>query len=168
MKQKFFFMLAAALFCAVAFTSCSKDKDDDSKEMVGDYFAMPCIDWKASKATVKSYMSDYEIINETSDIILYDGKYKEDMSAYNFESSKLSSSFVYISEISSSYLKSWMNSVCKDVDEEKGIVAGESKDGKSIYGYQYVDGEYIIVFLPNTLTRSGSAIDAVEAALLSK
>lgn len=56
----------------------------------------PCMQWGCSKSVVKSFMKNYEELDETEDVILYEGRGMEDYIGYTFENSKLKTSSVYI------------------------------------------------------------------------
>lgn len=72
-------------------------------------FNDPCLQWGASKSSVKSYMSKYSLLNETSTLLGYDGSGKTHLYAYIFENGKLNVSSIlvkssYVSDITT-YLK---------------------------------------------------------------
>lgn len=72
-------------------------------------FNDPCLQWGASKSSVKSYMSKYSLLNETSTQLGYDGSGKTHLYAYIFENGKLNVSSIlvkssYVSDITT-YLK---------------------------------------------------------------
>lgn len=72
-------------------------------------FNDPCLQWGASKSSVKSYMSRYSLLNETSTQLGYVGSGKTHLYAYIFENGKLNVSSIlvkssYVSDITT-YLK---------------------------------------------------------------
>lgn len=92
MKKHFLLFCGLLTAATLCFTSC-KDDDDDEKdgqshkiEMVGNLYAEPCIDFLAEPEEVKEFMAGYTLLSETEDCQIYAGKYKENATAYNFES----------------------------------------------------------------------------------
>ena len=59
-------------------------------------FNDPCLQWGASKSSVKSYMSKYDLLNETSTQLGYNGSGKTYMYAYMFENGKLNGSSILV------------------------------------------------------------------------
>ncbi len=91
MKKHFLLFCGLLTAATLCFSSC-KDDDDDEKEvpshkveMVGNLYAEPCIDFLAYPEEVKEFMVGYTLLNETEDSQIYDGKYKEEATVYNFE-----------------------------------------------------------------------------------
>lgn len=54
----------------------------------------PCMQWHASKATVKNFMSDYTLQSETDNALYYKGKLRELLTGYSFKNSGLELSSV--------------------------------------------------------------------------
>ena len=72
------------------------DDDDDGGGGSDKLYAPPYTQWGASKAMVKNAMSAYELSEEDTETIVYKGKYKESLTLYTFENSKLVYSVVAI------------------------------------------------------------------------
>ena len=106
--------LAALLVMTLSFVFVACGDDDDKKDgsnslinnLTGDdddggggsdkLYAPPYTQWGASKAMVKNAMSAYELSEEDTETIVYKGKYKESLTLYTFENSKLVYSVVAI------------------------------------------------------------------------
>jgi hypothetical protein len=56
----------------------------------------PYTTWGANQSQVKSYMSGYTLASEDSETLIYDGKYLETFTAYDFENQKLTMACVVI------------------------------------------------------------------------
>lgn len=97
-----------AILLSFSITSCDlfgKDDDDDKEKthsaLVPDeerkdepvdntLYRIPCLQWGASKSTVKNFMNGYTLLSgETENLIAFDGKYKEAFTAYLFRDGKL-------------------------------------------------------------------------------
>ena len=81
-------------------------------------YAEPYIQWGATKTKVKNAMSSYELLQEDTDRLYYDGKYKEYYSGYFFENNKLTDNLV--------------------VFEQSATTLTELKNHVTSKGYQYV------------------------------
>ena len=64
------------------------------KGTIGNVYQIPCLNWGASKSTVKSFMKGRTIEEETSTDLVYAGSGAEICTMYSFENSKLSSSSI--------------------------------------------------------------------------
>jgi len=74
-------------------------------------FKEPCLQWGASKSTVKSFMSGYTLQSEDDESIFYKGKYREALTGYMFKSSGLYVSTVMLltSSVSTDELAAFLN-----------------------------------------------------------
>lgn len=74
-------------------------------------FKEPCLQWGASKSTVKSFMSGYTLQSEDDESIFYKGKYREALTGYMFKSSGLYVSTVVLltSSVSTDELAAFLN-----------------------------------------------------------
>lgn len=74
-------------------------------------FKEPCLQWGASKSTVKSFMSGYTLQSEDNESIFYKGKYREALTGYMFKSSGLYVSTVMLltSSVSTDELAAFLN-----------------------------------------------------------
>lgn len=71
-------------------------------------FNDPCLQWGASKSSVKSYMSKYNLFNEKSTSLTYDGSGKTYMYSYLFENGKLNSSGILVESYYSSDITTYL------------------------------------------------------------
>lgn len=71
-------------------------------------FNDPCLQWGASKSSVKSYMSKYNLFNEKSTSLIYDGSGKTYMYSYLFENGKLNSSGILVESYYSSDITTYL------------------------------------------------------------
>lgn len=71
-------------------------------------FNDPCLQWGASKSSVKSYMSKYNLFNEKSTSLTYDGSGKTYMYSYLFENGKLNSSGIFVESYYSSDITTYL------------------------------------------------------------
>ena len=74
-------------------------------------FKEPCLQWGASKSTVKSFMSGYTLQSEDNESIFYKGKYREALTGYMFRTSGLYVSTVMLltSSVSTDELAAFLN-----------------------------------------------------------
>lgn len=120
-------------------------------------YAEPCVDWGCSKTMVKNYMNGYTIYRETDTSLSYLSKYKEVMTQYGFENSKLYMSRVTllmsevtVSEIDGQLKENYVflsenngNRVYASADA-KTLVLFSSDDDVSAYVVTYVDANYLV------------------------
>lgn len=71
-------------------------------------FNEPCLQWGASKSSVKSFMSSYRIKKETDTYLGYDGSGKTYLYAYTFENGKLNASGFYVKSYYSDNLTKYL------------------------------------------------------------
>lgn len=102
-------------------------------------FEAPCLDWGASKSSVKNYMSSngFELMNEGDSYLYYNPKYKEKYTYMGFDSNSLSFDIVYFDQTATSI--SELENVLKNsgaiyyfTSDETGSIFYNSADGKSV------------------------------------
>ena len=71
-------------------------------------FNDPCLQWGASKSSVKSYMSKYNLVDETSTSLAYDGSGKTYSYIYSFENGKLNFSSILVKSYYSSDITTYL------------------------------------------------------------
>lgn len=71
-------------------------------------FNDPCLQWGASKSSVKNYMSKYNLLDETSTQLGYNGSGKTYMYAYMFENGKLNGSSILVKSSYSSDITTYL------------------------------------------------------------
>lgn len=71
-------------------------------------FNDPCLQWGASKSSVKSYMSKYNLLDEESTSLGYDGSGKTYMYNYLFENGKLNASSILVKSYYSSDIAAYL------------------------------------------------------------
>lgn len=74
-------------------------------------FKEPCLQWGASKSTVKNFMSGYTLQSEDDESIFYKGKYREALTGYMFKTSGLyvSTVMLFTSSVSTDELAAFLN-----------------------------------------------------------
>ena len=105
-----------------------------------DLYREPCVNWGASRGTVKSYMSAYSISMEYDTLLYYDGHFKEYLFCYVFSSSN---------ELLFDYVLLKHTSVTTDqllgYLQERYLVIGEYRDDEYIdYVFETLDGKTVI------------------------
>ena len=103
------------------------------------YWREPYLNWGATKTAVKNYMSSYEMVGETDNIVAYYGKDTEYAYWYFFESAKLVESEVDIAQedVTYSYLK---NKLVGDGYESLG-----TKPDSVAHYYSQAKGTYVFL-----------------------
>jgi hypothetical protein len=141
------------------------------KGVVPNAYTIPCLNWGASKSTVKSFMSGQTIYEETSTSISYKGTGTQILTLYTFENSKLISSGLALNGdyIDSDNLIDFIleRYIPLTYDEDNYSFYFITPDGKTglgltlnVYGDTLV---YIIAYVPfENSSRSISAIDWTE------
>lgn len=112
-------------------------------------FNDPCLQWGASKSSVKSYMSKYNLFNEKSTSLTYDGSGKTYMYSYLFENGKLSSSSILVKSYYSSdittYLKERYYPVLVSEDDVIYMVDAKQETLALVSVYSYGYSVYVMV-----------------------
>lgn len=118
----------------------------------------PYINWGASKNQTKNYMSSYTLYQEEDNSLIYTGLYKETLTAYTFESSKLVSSTIVVAnnvtsqtEIDKQLKKNNYSYVGSQSDVElyisadnKTVVMLSNNSQVSAYYIRYCDYEWLM------------------------
>lgn len=94
----------------------------------------PYMEWGDTKSTVKSYMSSYELLNETNTICIYEGNGAIDFIGYQFENSMLKTAIVYIPTTYLEELVEFLTERYVYVTSTDDISAMISVDGETIVG----------------------------------
>lgn len=92
----------------------------------------PYMKWGDSKSTVKSHMSNYDLLSETSTVCLYKGNGAADFIGYSFENSRLKSSIAYVPTTYLEALVEFLTERYAYVTSTDDISAMISVDGKTI------------------------------------
>lgn len=112
-------------------------------------FNDPCLQWGASKSSVKSYMSKYNLLKEESTSLVYDGSGKTYMYNYLFENGKLSSSSILVKSYYSSdittYLKERYYPVLVSEDDVIYMVDAKQETLALVSVYSYGYSVYVMV-----------------------
>ena len=112
-------------------------------------FNDPCLRWGASKSSVKSYMSKYNLLKEESTSLGYDGSGKTYMYNYLFENGKLSSSSILVKSYYSSdittYLKERYYPVLVSEDDVIYMVDAKQETLALVSVYSYGYSVYVMV-----------------------
>lgn len=116
---------------------------DVTVEPIYDTYMEPYTKWGASRSSVKSYMKGYTIYIDDTEQLVYYGEYKESLTIYNFENSKLEMSGVACSAdyVSAEEMVGYL--------QERYIYLGESElsDGDTAWLYSTTDGKSSIVLM---------------------
>lgn len=107
-------------------------------------YEIPCLQFGASKSTVKSFMSGYTLASETDKILLYTGKYPVSIVGYSFTNSALtlSSVIIPITSVSMDELVSFM--------AERYIYVTKDEEN-NYFGFLSADKQYIIILQLETM-----------------
>lgn len=113
------------------FRATKTESTDD--ELVNSYFRYPAMDWGMSVNSVKAYMYGYSLSKETSTSLLYEGKIKENQTAYTFKDGKLSASAIEIGTIviSADALISLLKEDFNYIQKQGNYYYFQSKDKKT-------------------------------------
>lgn len=140
----------------------------------------PYTTWKSSVTDVKSYMSGYSVYSETATQIFYEGKYKERLTAYLFDSDKLtgavvaiSSSTVTSSDIENSLKDNGYNANGTDKKSRKKFVSSDKKTivlidlntENAVYYIYYYDEEQYNKLFEEPYTSWGASRSAVNSVM---
>lgn len=151
MKNKFILLCGLLVATTLCFSACDNDdddKDDDSgisgkPEMVGNLYAEPCLDFLAEPGEIKTFMAGYELLNETEEALIFNGKYKEEITMYNFEGGFLENVGVAFDEnVSQNDLHKALKNKYKYEREETGA-------GTAIKLYSHPKKEVVIGLMEN-------------------
>ncbi len=109
--------------------SCGDEIDEPDLPM----FKEPCTHWGCTKSNVKSFMSGYTMLRDDSELLAYDGKYKENLTMYNFKSDKLESAAVTVSTstVSAEEIVDFMNTNYQYIKKVDDIYAFATSDGNT-------------------------------------
>ncbi len=110
----------------ISFGGDINDWDDEPEPPINKLFEEPYIKWGASQSTVKNHMSSkgYSLYESESTMIVYEGKYSEELIMYSFDSGKLVQASLAFDDTNVKF--SQLNSVLKNDYE---LV---SEDGESV------------------------------------
>lgn len=125
-------------------------------------YKVPCIEWGASKSTVKNFMKGSVLDKETTNEISYNGTGAQLLTMYSFNNNALVSSGVALngSYINSDQLVDFMleNYVPISVDKTNYLFYFVTPDNKSVVGLQLkASGHtiiYLVMYIPRTESKS--------------
>lgn len=107
----------------------------------------PYMKWGASKSSVKSYMKGYTIYSDKTELLSFNGEYKELLTMYSFENSKLSMSCVActVDDVTAEELSYYL--------DERYVYLGDSEtsDGEPVLLWSTIDGKNSIVLMLSVL-----------------
>lgn len=125
-------------------------KDEFTVTVEPNYYTYmePCMNWGATKSTVKTFMKDFTIYSEDTDLLAYEGAYKEILSMYGFSGGKLILSCVTVraSDVTAEEMSYYLN--------ERYIYEGQAQttDGETVLLFSSVEGTDTIELMASVLS----------------
>lgn len=166
MKFKHFSICCLLLAASLNFMSC---KDDDDKEdldnppaevtdpddqqpetpaapiIVGNYlYAEPCLEWRAPRSEIKTFMKDYTIYQESDEDLTYIGQYKETLVMYQFKDGS------YTATVAFQPIQASISTLHAALNNKYDYLGSSVANGITMRMYQYAESDAVVVLAAYT------------------